>query len=68
MSRYFLLKLESYDGKDTFLSCGNDSQTHLFAVACLSEGDDLRIVDNGYRTEGEAKAAWPEIGDLRRST
>lgn len=57
---YFVLKLEGYEGEDTFLRCGDEKQNHLFSVVVLTKDGRLSIADNGYRTPEEACAAWPE--------
>jgi len=59
----FIVKLESYEGEDTFLRCGNGEQDFLFAIALLVDGH-LEIVDNGYRTQKEALEAWPEASPI----
>lgn len=60
MSRLFILKLESFEGDDVYLRCGDEKQDFLY---CVVEMDDesLEIVDSGYRSEAEARAAWPAI-------
>lgn len=58
--RRVVLKLESYEGEDTFLRCGNDQQDYLFAIVAVDGDGAAEIVDNGYRTREEALAAWPE--------
>jgi hypothetical protein len=59
----FVVKLESYEGEDTFLRCGNEGQDFLFAIALLVDGY-LEIIDNGYRTQIEALEAWPEASPI----
>lgn len=58
---YFILKIESAEGRDTFIRCGNESQDYLFAIASVSKDGVAEIVDNGYRTEHEARAAWSDV-------
>ena len=58
MDRVFIVKLESYDGRDTFLHCGNDTQDFLFAVGINNAGE-AEILDSGYRSYEEAADAWP---------
>lgn len=60
MKRYVVLKVESFEGRDTFLRCGDDVQDHLFAVVVLDDSGVAEIIDSGYRTREEALAAWPE--------
>jgi len=57
----YLLRLDSYEGADTFLHCGNAKQDHLYCIVTRSKKGEFEIIDNGYRTKQEALAAWPEI-------
>ena len=59
-TRYFVLKIESYEAEDTFLRCGNETQEHLFAIIVVDSEGIAEIVDSSYRTAEEALAAWPE--------
>ena len=63
----FVIKIESYEGTDTFLHRGDDTQDFLFAIAVLVDGS-LTIVDNGYRTQTEALEAWPEANSIAEET
>lgn len=60
--KYFVLKLESFDGKDTFVHCGDIHQDFLFCVAVTDTDGTAAVVDSGYRNEGEAREAWPNCG------
>ncbi len=57
----YLLRLESFEGADTLLHCGNAKQDFLYCIVTHSKKGELEIIDNGYRTKKEALAAWPEI-------
>ena len=57
---HFIVKIESFDGRDTFLHCGTDEQYHLFAVVSVDADGRAEIVDSAYRNYEEAAAAWPE--------
>lgn len=59
MAKHFILRLESYEGDDTFIRCGSDDQDFMFCIAHV-DVDGLELVDNGYRTIAEAQEAWPE--------
>jgi hypothetical protein len=59
-ANYFILKLESYEGEDTYLHCGDNSQNYIYCIVKLTHNSELDIVDNGYRSVSEALAAWPE--------
>lgn len=72
-SRIFILKIESFEGRDTFVRCGDDDQDYLFAVVSVDEKGRAEIVDGGYRSYDEAAVAWPEAtgsnkSSLRRSS
>lgn len=56
--RHFVIRIDSFEGRDTHLRCGNKSQDFLFAVIALDERGIGSIVDSGYRTRLEAEAAW----------
>ena len=60
MDLYVVVKLESYDGKDTHLHCGDDHQDYLFCVLNVDAQGNAEVVDNGYRSYSEAVDAWPE--------
>jgi hypothetical protein len=32
MERQFIVKIESFEGKDTYVRCGDDQQDYLFCV------------------------------------
>jgi hypothetical protein len=56
----FVIRIESYEGGDTFLRCGNGDQDFLFAIAAVTGTGGLEIMDYGYRTADEAIKAWPD--------
>jgi len=60
MKRTFIVKIESFDGRDCFLHCGNDEQDFLYAVVSVDADGSAEIVDSAYRTYEEAAEAWPE--------
>lgn len=62
----YVLRLDSYEGTDTFLHCGNEKQDHLYCIVTHSKNGELEIIDNGYRTQQAALAAWPEIRASKR--
>ncbi len=63
-TRYVVVKIESYEGSDTFLTCGDDRQDHLFAIVAVDPDGTAEIVDSSYRTMSEALKAWPEAAPL----
>lgn len=68
MKRYFVLRIDSFEGDDTFLRCGNESQDFLYAVVLLTEKGQLEIVDSAYRSVDEAIEAWPEANQTALTT
>lgn len=60
--QHFIVKIESFDGRDTFVHCGNDEQDYLFAVVSVDADGRAEVVDSAYRSFEEAAAAWPEAG------
>lgn len=55
-----IVRIESFEGRDTHLHCGNDEQDFLFCVVRIDSDGSAGIVDNGYRSHAEAAEAWPE--------
>lgn len=65
--RHFIVKIESFDGRDTFVHCGSgEEQDYLFAVVSVDADGRAEVVDSAYRSYEEAAAAWPEAGVRRR--
>lgn len=60
MIQRFIVKIESFEGQDTYIRCGSNDQAYLFAVVAVDEAGNAEIVDNGYRSHNEAALAWPE--------
>jgi len=56
----FIVKIESFEGSDTFVRCGDDEQDFLFAVVGVDDLGRAEILDGGYRSHDEAAKAWPE--------
>jgi hypothetical protein len=65
MNRHVIIKIESFEGQDTYLRCGNDDQDFLFAVVTIDDAGDAEIVDSGYRSYEEAVAGWPDTAPRR---
>lgn len=70
MGRNFIVRLDSYDGDDTFLHCGDTTKDYLFAIVHVSRSGNAVVVDIGYRSLEEAIEAWPDASprDNRTST
>lgn len=63
--RCLILRIDSYEGDDTYIRCGDGEQDYLFAVVQLSAAGEAEIVDSGYRSFAEAARAWPEARPAR---
>ena len=59
-TRLAIVKLESYEGEDTYFRCGNETQDYLYAIVAFGADGTADIVDSSYRTMAEAAEAWPE--------
>ncbi len=53
-----IVLLESFEGSDTFVRCGDEYQQHLYCVVAINESEQAEIIDSGYRTVEEAAQAW----------
>ena len=58
--QYFITKIESYEGEDTFIRCGDDEHDFVYVVVSLDGTGSANVVDAGYRSREEAEQAWPE--------
>ncbi len=64
--RHFIVKIESFDGRDTFVHCGSGEQDYLFAVVSVDADGRAEIVDSAYRSFEEAAATWPEAASAKK--
>jgi hypothetical protein len=57
----FILRIDAYDGDTTSVTLFNEGEAvdTLFVVVGITPGG-AGILDSGYRSFAEAKAAWPE--------
>ena len=62
--KYRAMRIESYEGNDTFLHCGDDSQYHLYCIVRIGNDGAIEIADNGFRNIDEAIVAWPEAAPM----
>lgn len=60
MERRFIVRIDSFEGHDTYVRCGDDQQNHLFCIISVDDHGEAEIVDNGYRSFSEAAEAWPD--------
>jgi hypothetical protein len=55
-----IVKLEPFEGDDTAVRLEGTRDGFLYCVVRPEEDGPAEIVDTGYRSYAEAKAAWPE--------
>jgi hypothetical protein len=60
-TKYYILALERLDGEDTmiYLEADGVATGSLFCVVSIGP-HGAGIIDNGYRSLSEVRAAWPE--------
>jgi hypothetical protein len=63
--RYFILRIESYEGRDTHIQCGDDQRDFVYVVGCVDANGKAEVLDYGYRSFKEAARAWPEARPRR---
>jgi hypothetical protein len=63
---YYILQVDSYDGDTTIREQFNSDAPSeftniraLYSIVKITEEGAI-IIDDGYRSRGEAKEAWPE--------
>ena len=60
MKKYFILKLDSYEGDGSSLTVDVDGSDSMYVVLSV-EGSSAEIVDWGYSTVDELLAAWDNV-------
>lgn len=60
---HFILRIESYEGENSHIRCGDDAgaQDFLYCVVVTKLDGTAEIVDSGYRSEAELRQAWTEL-------
>jgi hypothetical protein len=70
--QHYIVEIQAYTGTETEIDCfafpsdgylGHEREDmHVKNLFCIVQvnPEGAEIVDNGYRTKDEAKAAWPE--------
>jgi hypothetical protein len=53
-----MLKIESYEGEDTYLRCGDDTQDYIYCIVLIGDNGEAEIIDSGYRSRQEAISVW----------
>lgn len=65
LAHRFIVKIESFEGHDSFMRCGSDDQDYIFAVVAVDDSGNAEIVDSGYLSRDDAARAWPEAAATR---
>ena len=60
MKKYFILKLDSYEGEGSSLTVDADGAGSMYVVLNV-EGSSAEIVDWGYPTVDDLLAAWDNV-------
>ena len=60
MKKYFILKLDSYEGDESSLMVNANGSDAMYVVLVI-EGQSAEIVDWGYSTVDELLAAWDNV-------
>lgn len=60
MKKYFILKLDSYEGDGSSLTVDADGAESMYVVLIV-DGSSAEIVDWGYPTVAELLAAWDNV-------
>ena len=68
MKNHVILRIESFEGQDTFIRCGSADQDFLFAIVLIDDFGKAEIIDGAYRSYEEAASAWPEASQSNAST
>ena len=60
MKKYFILKLDSYEGEESSLTVDADGAYSMYVVLSV-EGQSAEIVDWGRSTVDDLLAAWDNV-------
>jgi len=60
MTKYYILKLDSYEGEGSSLTVDADGSDSMYVVLNV-EGSSAEIVDWGYPTVDDLLAAWDNV-------
>ena len=60
MKKYFILKLDSYEGEGSSLTVDADGADSMYVVLNV-EGSSAEIVDWGYETVEQLLEAWNNV-------
>ena len=60
MKKYYILKIDSYEGEGSSLMVNADGAGSMYVVLCV-EGTSAEIVDWGYPSVDELLEAWSNV-------
>ena len=60
MKKYFILKLDSYEGEESSLTVDADGSDSMYVVLNV-EGSSAEIVDWGYPSVADLLVAWDNV-------
>lgn len=60
MKKYFILKLDSYEGEESSLMVNANGSDAMYVVLGV-DGKSAEIVDWGYETADDLLAAWDNV-------
>lgn len=60
MKKYFILKLDSYEGEESSLMVNANGSDSMYVVLVV-DGKSAEIVDWGYETADDLLAAWNNV-------
>ena len=60
MRKYYILKIDSYEGEGSSLMVNADGAGSMYVVLCV-EGKSVEIVDWGYPTVDALLEAWNNV-------
>lgn len=65
MPKYFLVKVEAYEGDQTSYVLYNKSSPQwtkeLYSIGMLTDQNIITLIDNGYSSAEEARRVWPQV-------
>ena len=60
MKKYYILKIDSYEGEGSSLMVTADGSDSMYVVLCV-EGKSVEIIDWGYPSVDELLEAWNNV-------
>ena len=60
MKKYYILRIDSYSGKQSFLLCNSGSENFMYAVLLVDE-ENAEIIDMGYSSKAKLVEAWNNV-------